>query len=236
MGQTEIPYGQPFPPFINVPLFPEAEVSVGSTWSGGPVGILPDKNVGNIPFTYESTLTSIASFRGENCAVIDTTYEAALSEPIQSFHPFLGLVEGDEPEEPGLGALIGGVIEGSRAEEAGIEPGDLVIGAEGERIRGWGGLEEILPLIVPEKELELTLKRGEEEINVVIVPEGVPVADVTAAGTMTSTCFFSLDRGIPLKVDLTSVDLVFTIKTNEDESEERPAEFHYIWEYQYSGT
>ena len=234
-GATLSPYGQPFPPFVNVPILPEQEVSTGSTWSGGPVGILPDKNAGLIQFIYESTLESVAVFRGENCAVIETVYSVAMGEGVQSIRPFLGLVEGDMPEEPGNGAPIGGVIEGSRAEEAGIQPGDMIIAAEGERIRGWGGLEEILPLIVPEKEFELTVMRGEEEIDVLITPDGVPVADVTATGGMRSTCFFSLDRGIPLKIDLVSEDLVFTLRMSDEDTEEKRADIHYVWEYQYAG-
>jgi len=235
LGATEISNGQPFPPFINIPILPEGEVNIGSTWSGGPVGILPDKNVGTVPFTYVSTLTSVASFRGENCAVIETNYSVVMTEPVQSMRPFLGLVEGDPPEVPGDGALVGGIVDGSRAEEAGILPGDLIIAAEGERIRGWGGLEEIIPLIVPEKELELTVKRGDEELNFTIIPEGAPVAEVTASGGMKSTCMFSLDRGIPLKIDLESEDLVFTLRMSDEESEEKPADIHFVWEYQYMG-
>ncbi|MCX6646783.1 MAG: PDZ domain-containing protein [bacterium] len=235
LGETDISYGQPFPPFINIPLLPEGEVGIGSTWSGGPVGILPDKNVGTIPFTYESTLTSVASFRGENCAVIETNYSVVMAEPVQSLRPFLGIVEGDPPEVPGDGALVGGIVNGSRAEDAGILPGDLIIAIEGERIRGWGGLEEIMPLVVPEKELELTVMRGDEELDFVIIPEGAPVADVTASGGLKSTCMFSLDRGIPLKVDLKSENLVFMLRTSEEETEEKQADIHFVWEYQYAG-
>ena len=144
-------------------------------------------------------------------------------------------MEGDPPDEPGNGALVGGIVERSRAEDAGIEPGDLIIEIEGERIRGWGGLEEILPLIVPEKELELTIQRGEEEIDMVIIPEGVPVADVTAAGGMISTCFFSLDRGIPLKIDVASEDLIFLLAMSDEDVEEKEAALHFVWEYQYAG-
>lgn len=235
LGATDIAFGQPFPPFVNIPILPEEEISVGSTWSGGPSGILPDRNVGTITFTFQSTVKSIASYRGENCAVIETSYEVALEGGRQSFRSFLGLVEGDPPEEPGQGAPVGGIVDGSRAEEVGIQPGDMVIEAEGERIRGWGGLEEIIPLIIPEKPLELRIKRGDEEFDVEIIPEGIPVALVSAAGGLISTCFFSTDRGIPLKVDVQSEELVFTLTYANEETEEREVELHIIWEYQYAG-
>ena len=235
LGNTDIAFGQPFPPFVNIPIFLEQEIPVGFTWAGGPVGILTDRNVGTISFNYTSLLTSIASYRGENCAVIETSYEVALEEGRQSYRSFLGLVEGDPLDEPGQGAPVGGIVDGARAEEAGIEPGDLVIEAEGERIRGWGGLEEIIPLIIPEKPLELRIKRGDEEFDVEIIPEGIPVALVSAAGGLKSTCFFSTDRGIPLKVDVQSEELVFTLTYPNEETEEREVELHIIWEYQYSG-
>lgn len=75
LGEMVVPDGQPFPLFQNVPILPEEPISVGSTWSGGPVGILPDVNVGPIPFTFTSSVTSIEIFKGEKCAVIGTDYK-----------------------------------------------------------------------------------------------------------------------------------------------------------------
>jgi hypothetical protein len=46
---------------------------------------------------------------------------------------------------------------------------------------------------------------------------------------------FSLDRGIPLKVDLESVNLVFMLRTSEEETEEKQADIQFVWEYQYAG-
>jgi hypothetical protein len=234
-GNTEMPTGQPFPPFINIPLFPEEEVGTGDTWSGGPVDILPDPNAVSIPFTYSSTLTELTTFRGDQCAVIETAYDVALDDGAQSYMPFIGLVQGDVGEEAGQGAPVGGVVEDSRAHEAGIEPGDLIIAAQGQRIRGWGGLEEILPQLVPGVPVEFTIKRGEEEMNITVTPEGLPLAWLTATGGMTSTCYFSLDRDIPLKVDLISDDLVFTLTNADGEEDVREADLHIIFEYQYGG-
>jgi len=235
LGSTTSSPGQPFPPFLNIPILPEREVAVGATWSGGAVAILPDANVGSIPFEFESTLSSTADFMGEECAVIETAYTVALEEKARSLMPFLGLVEGDEPEQPGTGAPIGGVVEGSRAHEAGIEPGDLIVAAEGQRIRGWGGLEEILPLLVPDMPVDFTVERGEEEFSVEVAPEGLPLAWISGAGGLRSTCYFSIARGIPMRVDLASEDLVFTLTNAEGETEERPADIHIVLEYKWGG-
>jgi hypothetical protein len=234
LGRFEVRRGQPFPVVLNMPLFPEEEVAIDSEWSGGPVDILPDANVGAIPFVYTSTLASVADFRGEQAAVIETEYTVCLPEDAKSVAPFLGLVEGDPPETAGQGAPIGGVVEGSRAHEAGIQPGDFIIAAEGQRIRGWGGLEEILPFLVPEVPVEFRVLRGEEELEVEIAPEGIPVAALSATGGLHSTCFFSIQRRIPLKVDVSSRGLVFIVTDAEGESEERAADLHVVLEYQYS--
>ena len=234
-GSTEAVPGQPFPPLINIPLFPDYPVGEGDVWSGGPVGILTDQNVGAIPFRYESSLKSMAVFRGEMCAVIESEYTVELPEDSVSMVPFLGLVEGDEPEEPGNGAIIGGVVEGSRAHEAGIQPGDFIIEAEGERIRGWGGLHEILPVIAPEVPVEFTVRRGDDELEIEVIPKAIPLAIIEGTGQLHSTVFFSAERGIPMKIDVESEDLKFTLTNPEGESEERAADLHIVLEYQYSG-
>jgi hypothetical protein len=234
LGNTTTSPGQPFPLFINIPVFPKGPVSEGSVWEGGPAGIIPDTNVGPIPFTYTSKLTSIATYLGERCALIDTDYKVALPPDAKSLMPFLGLVEGDKPEEPGHGAPIGGVVKDSRANKAGILPGDIIIAAEGQKIRGWGGLKEILPLLVPEMPVKFRVLRDGKELDIEIAPEGIPLVSIAGTGGLHSTCYFSLDSGVPLKVDLTSTDLIFTLTNAQGETEERPASMHITLEFQHA--
>jgi hypothetical protein len=231
LGVTVAPLGQPFPPFLNVPAFQEGDVAIGATWSGGPVGILPDANAGAIPFSYESTFTEVTNYLGEQCAVIETRYTLALPDGERSMMPFIGIVEGDQPEEPGSGAVVGGVVEGSRANLAGIQPGDIIIKAESQRIRGWGGLQEILPLLVPEKDVDITLVRDGQTMEIPVTPEAVPLAFITGSGGLISTCYFSLEKGVPLKVELTSAGLVFTLTNSAGEIETRDAPIHIVMEY-----
>jgi len=232
-GSTYPEKVQPIPQFYNVPVFPDTPVIVGDTWSGGPVDVLPDMNVGAIPFTYVSTLTEIASFRGQQCVVIETDYSAALPDGAVSYMPFIGVVEGDQTEDQlGQGALVGGVVEDSAAREAGIEPGDLIIEAEGQKIRGWGGLEAIMPVIPPGQAVEFKVKRSDEELDIEITPVGVPLANISATGGLHSICYFSIETGIPLKIDIESIDLAFTLVNSAGESDRRSVEFSYILEYQ----
>jgi len=232
-GSTYPEKVQPVPQFYNVPIFPDAPVKVGDTWSGGPVDVLPDMNVGAIPFTYVSTLTEVASFKGQQCVVIETDYSAALPDGAVSYMPFIGVVEGDQTEEQvGQGALVGGVVEDSTAREAGIEPGDLIIEADGQKIRGWGGLEAIMPVIPPGQPVKFKVMRGDEELDIEITPVGVPLANISATGGLHSTCYFSIETGIPLKIDIESIDLAFTLINAAGESDERSVEFSYMLEHQ----
>jgi len=237
-GTTLTDTVQPFPPFYNVPILPENSVSIGDTWSGGPVDILPDMNVGAIPFTFESTLTEQANCRGQQCAVIETVYTVAFSDDAVSFMPFLGIVEGDPTDEQlTKGALIGGVVEDSPAHLNGIEPGDMIIAAEEQRIRGWGGLEDIMPLIPPGHIVEFTVQRGDDEFDVNITPDAVPLANISATGGLHSMCWFSLETGIPLKIEIQSVDLEFTLENSDGETDQRTVDFSYLLEYERkSGT
>jgi membrane-associated protease RseP (regulator of RpoE activity) len=127
------------------------------------------------------------------------------------------------------------VVENSPAHEAGILPGDFIIEAEGQRIRGWGGLEEIIPVLVPEKPVDFRVRRGEEELEFVITPQAIPLTAIAATGGLHSTCYFSLEKGIPLKVDLVSRDLVFTLTDASGTSEERKVELHLTEEMKFSG-
>lgn len=230
-GNTKLQQGQPFPLFINIPVFPKEELGVGSEWSGGPVGIIPDPNVGLIPFSYKSKLKSIEEFRGEKCAVIETDYFIALSEDAKSIIPFLGLVEGDESDEKGKGAVIGGIVENSPAHKAGIEPGDLVVSVQGQKIRGWSGLEEILPVLVPGIPVRFSVIRGEKKLYIDLAPEGIPLAAVTGQGGLHSICHFGMKTGLPMKIDLISKNLEFSFTNAEGESWKKQVEFHIMMEY-----
>ena len=70
------------------------------------------------------------------------------------------------------------------------------------------------------------------KFEVKFAPEGIPVAQITATGGMHSRCYFSIERGIPLKVEITGQDLLFVLSTDE-ESEEREPDLHLVFEYQY---
>lgn len=76
---------------------------------------------------------------------------------------------------------IGEVIPGSEAEQAGLESGDRIAAIEGEEVENW---EQIVSIINenPEKELELTILRNGESLEIDVVPEKNPETGVGQIG------------------------------------------------------
>ena len=68
-------------------------------------------------------------------------------------------------------ARIGSVNGGSAAARAGIEPGDLVIGADGDTLRDWAEMVEVVEAS-PERQLELTVSRAGSTITLLATPTG----------------------------------------------------------------
>lgn len=66
-------------------------------------------------------------------------------------------------------AVVGDVLAGGPAANAGIEPGDRVVAIQGEPVRYWEELEQAVQESVG-KELRLRLRRGDKEFEKYIVP------------------------------------------------------------------
>jgi len=71
---------------------------------------------------------------------------------------------------------VGGIVPGQPAEAAGLEVGDLILGAGGEDIRTW---QDLLRVLAPSagKELVLVVRRDGNEIEVPIVPNEGTIRD-----------------------------------------------------------
>jgi len=65
--------------------------------------------------------------------------------------------------------IVGEVLEGKPAAQAGLQPGDLIISIDDKKIETWDQLTDIV-YKSPGKELNFTYKRNESTYNVTIVP------------------------------------------------------------------
>jgi regulator of sigma E protease len=77
-------------------------------------------------------------------------------------------------------ASIGDVLEGSRAQEAGIIPGDVILKIDDKSVRSWTDIERSISRN-PEKKLSLLIKRQEQDVELTLIPKAVP--GITLMGT-----------------------------------------------------
>jgi len=73
---------------------------------------------------------------------------------------------------PEISPVIGQIVSGGVAEQAGLQPGDRILGADDEPIISWDALVELVRNH-PGRELRLTYQRGGERRELVLVPQAV---------------------------------------------------------------
>lgn len=74
-----------------------------------------------------------------------------------------------QPQTP---AVVGGIMEGGAAEQAGIEPDDRILSIDGVAIDSFQDIQQTVALKL-DQEMSITLQRGEEELNVTLTPKKV---------------------------------------------------------------
>jgi predicted metalloprotease with PDZ domain len=89
-----------------------------------------------------------------------------LNEDEGSAAAWLGVRLTEEVDHPEGGARVVGVIDGSPAEEAGIEEGDVIQGFDGEAVRGPGGLSKRIEAKAPGDRASIRLLRDGRETRV----------------------------------------------------------------------
>ena len=84
---------------------------------------------------------------------------------------FLGRL-GLRPKQPKLSAVIGRLIQGSPAEKAGLQVGDLIVAANGSPVSDWQALVAEIQAH-PSQKLRLDIKRNQQTLTLEVVPDAV---------------------------------------------------------------
>ena len=73
---------------------------------------------------------------------------------------------------PPIHAVVGRVLEGSRGQQAGLRQADRILSLDGLPIRDWNDLVAQIRAH-PAQSVKLTVQRGEQQVNIEIVPEEI---------------------------------------------------------------
>jgi regulator of sigma E protease len=99
-------------------------------------------------------------------------------------------------------ASIGDVLEGSRAQQAGIQPGDRILKLDGKDVQAWSDIERTISRNA-ERDLPLVVERKDQQLDLVLRPEAVQ--GVTLMGTKAQIGRAGVALGYPSAV-VTVVD------------------------------
>ncbi|HZJ25974.1 MAG TPA: trypsin-like peptidase domain-containing protein [Acidimicrobiia bacterium] len=99
---------------------------------------------------------------------------AQLRETGRVAHGWIGIAGADATSEPGGGVVVGAVVADGPADRAGIMVGDIVIGAEGDRINAMTDLLSIARSHSPDERLALQIRRDEEDLTRLVRLGDVP--------------------------------------------------------------
>ncbi len=102
---------------------------------------------------------------------------------------------------PSLDSVVGGVIPGTPAEEAGLKKNDRIVAINGEKIEDWAMMQRVIRKSSGEP-LELTILRNGKKLTINVVPQMREVKDI-----------FGKNRRVPL-IGIKSAMVIKTIRCN----------------------
>ena len=137
----------------------DAPINPGN--SGGPLANRDGEIIGIASYIQSQTGGNIGLGFAIPIDIAERVADALVAgQPVE--FGYLGIEGGDAAGDQ-AGALIGAVVPGSPAEDAGLQAGDLVVGVNGEALTSFGDLGVIIRRHVPGDDLQLTISRGGDE-------------------------------------------------------------------------
>ena len=134
--------------------------------SGGPVANREGEVIGIASFIQSQTGSSVGLGFAIPVDVAEHVADALVAgQPVE--FGYLGIEGGDGVGEES-GALVAAVQPGSPADDAGLQPGDVVVGVDGEEITNFGELGVIIRQHAPGDELELVVNRDGERQDITV--------------------------------------------------------------------
>jgi regulator of sigma E protease len=113
----------------------------------------------------------------------------------------------------GNGLLVNFVAVNSSAEEAGIEPGDIILEVDGQSVHTWGNMQDIVNSVAEGAEITLLLLRNGQEIQTTVKPKFDPTQGRQIIGVLLCWNMVSqVEEGSPAyKADIRAGDTVISV-------------------------
>ena len=150
----------------------QTDAAISSGNSGGPLVNALGQVVGINTAVARGSATTAASNIGfaisaeEALPILESLRQQAGGSPRQEGFLGVGL---DDRTDGGLGALITDVRADTPADDAGIESGDIVIAIDGSPVEGVAGLIAAIRDLEPGDSTEITLRRGDRVLDLLVV-------------------------------------------------------------------
>jgi regulator of sigma E protease len=113
----------------------------------------------------------------------------------------------------GNGLLVNFVAVNSSAEEAGIEPGDIILEVDGQSVHTWGNMQDIVNSVAEGAEITLLLLRNGQEIQTTVKPKFDPTQGRQIIGVLLCWNMVSqVEEGSPAyEADIRAGDTVISV-------------------------
>lgn len=115
--------------------------------------------------------------------------------------------------KPATEPILGGVIQGMSAEQAGLKEGDLILSVDGQAVSTWTEFTDKLKSVAEGQNVSLQYKRGEEITEVTVSPKFDKQENRALVGVQSSIVYESksLPESFTLAIDHTKEMTVFMI-------------------------
>jgi regulator of sigma E protease len=113
----------------------------------------------------------------------------------------------------GNGLMVNSVAVNSSAEEAGIEPGDIILEVDGQPVHTWGDMQDIVNSVAEGTEISLLLLRNGQEIQTTVKPKFDPTQGRQIIGVLLCWNMVSqVEEGSPAyEADIRAGDTVISV-------------------------
>ncbi|MGA1792002.1 MAG: PDZ domain-containing protein [bacterium] len=194
----------------SLPTFPDHPVGIGSKWTAhlelAFAPTIPEAIATGICYYH---LIGLADVHGHQWVKIHFEAEVAQPEMVLAINKVIGIKPPEMPVESERGIIVGEVIPGRPAKDAGILPGDNMVGFGDMAINSWTDLEYAVSWSECNQPTPLVIYRNKEKIEFWVEPIATLSSVMRSNGHIQGTLIFDITKGRLIMMNIRS----FAIKS-----------------------